>query len=400
MRRLLAGLLCILTCFSAKAQVVGTYPYTFSNGTVIDAGQVNADFAYVASQVNTNAAGAGTNSTITAILGLTTPLSAGQGGSSVYTASVSTGSANAQVVGTTSPSGFALVGRPTIIFTAGYTNTGAVQLNVNSTGLTNLYKPTIGGPAVLTGSEIVAGNLIVATYDGTQYELSSQVPLFQSLAGVTNFTAINDTVAPTIKVNLNSSRAILINASGSSIQFISPAQCVIDFSTTGTYGGLDTGTIASNTWYYTYYVSNGTSLGCFASLSATAPSISAAYFSVRVGAIRTDGSSHLLNVSQQACGVTYIAQPTITPNASPQAISTIFPPTSRQWTVNLATSTSSAGSVSDHAGHICGSNSFGASNAVAQNITCSNVGANFTANSVSGTNAFVAYGWVDSVNAF
>jgi hypothetical protein len=105
-------------------------------------------------------------------------------------------------------------------------------------------------------------------------------------------------------------------------------------------------------------------------------------------------------VSQQACGVTYIAQPTITPNASPQAISTIFPPTSRQWTVNLATSTSSAGSVSDHAGHICGSNSFGASNAVAQNITCSNVGANFTANSVSGTNAFVAYGWVDSVNAF
>src|SRR5208337_3873260 len=103
MRYILAGLLLLATCLIANAQVVGTYPYVFTNGTTLDAGQVNADFAYVASQINTNAAPSGANSTITAILGLTTPLSAGQGGTQTYTAGTSTGSANAQLVATPNP---------------------------------------------------------------------------------------------------------------------------------------------------------------------------------------------------------------------------------------------------------------------------------------------------------
>lgn len=395
MRKFLAGLLLLFSCLSARAQTVGSYPYSFSNGTIIDAGQVNANFNYVAAQVNSGAATAGSNTNITALLGLTTPLSPGQGGSSLYTAGVSTGSANSQVIATPTPAGFTLVGRPTIIFTAGYTNTGAVQLNINSTGLTNLYKPSQAGPIVLTGGEVTAGSLVAATYDGTQFELLAYPVVGNSLPGVTKFTQVNDGTYPTTIMDLNASRVALANPYGSSIQFVSPPQCQINFTTTGAYGGLDTGSVAASTWYYTYYVSNGTSIGCFASLSATAPSISASYYSVRVGAVRTDGSSHLLAVSQTADVVTYTTQPSITPNASPQVISPFFPPTAKQFTVNLSSAASASGIVSDNAGHVCGQNNAPATYAEVQNVVCSNLGANFSAISTTGTNVFVAYGWVE-----
>ena len=396
MIRFLSALLLLLLCCSANAQVVGTLPYTFTNGTIIDAGHVNSDFSYIASQVNTNAVAAGTNSTITAILGLTTPLSAGQGGSSVYTAGTSTGSANAQVIATANPAGFTLVGGPTIIFTAGYTNTSSLQINVNATGLTNVYKPSLNGPVVLTGGEVSAGSLIVATFDGTQFELVSNIPVTYSLPGVLGFTQANDGVSPNTIMDLNASRVVLANTSGSSIQFVAPSQCRINFATTGSYGGLDTGSIASSTWYYTYYVSNGTSIGCFASLSATSPSISGSYFFVRVGAVRTDGSSNLLRVSQAAEVVTYTTQPSITPNASPQVISPYFPPTAKQFIVNLNSAASASGTVNDNAGHVCGATSPSVTYAADQNIVCSNLGSNFAAISTSGVNTFVAYGWRES----
>ena len=398
MKRLLASLiLWSIACVAASAQVIGTIPYTFTSGTVISSAQVNADFAYIISQSNANAASAGINTSITQILGLTTPLSAGQGGSSVYSAGTSTGSANSQVIATPTPSGFTLTGRPTIIFTAGYSNTGALQLNVNSTGLTNVYKPTLNGPAVLTGGEVVAGNLVIATYDGTQFELVSRLPVGNALPGVVGFKQANDGSAPTTTMDLNASRVVLADPNGSSVQFISPSQCQINFSTTGTYGGLDAGSVAPSTWYYTYYVSNGTSLGCFASLSATAPAISANYFSVRVGAVKTDGSSNLTRISQTAEVVTYTTQPTITPNASPQAIAPYFPPTAKQFIVNLDTATGAAGSVSDNAGNKCGASSApAAAYDIDQNIVCANLGINFSAVSTSGVNTFVAYGWRDS----
>jgi hypothetical protein len=394
MKAVLASLLLLLTCVSASAQIVGNLPYRFTNGTVIDAGQVNSNFSYLQNQVNGNAVATGVNSTITALLGLTTPLAAGSGGSSVYTAGTSTGSANAQVIATPTPSGFTLTGKPTIIFVAGYTNTGATQLNVSSTGLTNLYKPSQNGAVALTGGEVAAGTLIVATYDGTQFELVSNYAVFSALPGVIGFTQANDSVTPNSLMDLNASRVILANTSGGAVQFLSPSQCQINFATTGSYGGLDTGSVAPSTWYYTYFVSNGTSIGCFASLSATSPSISASYFFVRVGAVRTDGSSHLMAISQTAEVVTYTSQPTITANASAQAISPYFPPTAKQFVVNINSTATSSGLVKDNAGNKCGATSVSAAaNDANQNVVCSNLGTNFIATSVNGANVFVAYGW-------
>ena len=85
----------------------------------------------------------------------------------------STGSANAQVIATTSPPGFSLTGNPTVTFNAGFSNTGAMTLNVVSTGVINVLKKTSAGLVALVTGDIIAGQQYLATYDGTQYELQT-----------------------------------------------------------------------------------------------------------------------------------------------------------------------------------------------------------------------------------
>jgi hypothetical protein len=88
----------------------------------------------------------------------------------IFVGGTSTGSANAQIVASTS---FALTAGSHIVFIAGSSNTGPTTLNVNSTGATNVSRASPNGPQALTGGEIVAGNIVEAVYDGAQYQLLS-----------------------------------------------------------------------------------------------------------------------------------------------------------------------------------------------------------------------------------
>ena len=60
--------------------IISPLPYTLANGTTDDATQVMADFNQIVNNTNANAAHNGANSDITSLSGLTTPLSAAQGG--------------------------------------------------------------------------------------------------------------------------------------------------------------------------------------------------------------------------------------------------------------------------------------------------------------------------------
>lgn len=86
-------------------------------------------------------------------------------GNPIYIGGTSTGSGNAQVLATLTPTGFTLTDGFTITFTAGFTNTGATTLNANSTGATAVKKNSGGGPIALTGGEITAGNAVSVTYN-------------------------------------------------------------------------------------------------------------------------------------------------------------------------------------------------------------------------------------------
>lgn len=84
--------------------------------------------------------------------------------SNYYNGGTTTGSANAQVLASVSPSGFSLSNNgATVVCTAGFTNSGSATINVSGTGATTIYKNSGSGPVVLTGSEIVAGATIFLT---------------------------------------------------------------------------------------------------------------------------------------------------------------------------------------------------------------------------------------------
>lgn len=152
--------------------IVGSLPTTLVNGTTADAAQVMLLFDYLVAQVNANAAKNGVNSDITSLTALTTRIPTSGGGTSLfYSTTVSTGSANSQVVATTVPAGFALTTGYRVLFMAGYSNTGATQFNIGATGLKDVLKQTPSGLEPLVGGEIVAGNVVQAMYDGTQFIL-------------------------------------------------------------------------------------------------------------------------------------------------------------------------------------------------------------------------------------
>jgi len=57
-------------------------------------------------------------------------------------------------------------------FFAGFTNTGAVSLNVNGLG----DKPLRRGATSLTAGAIVAGQVVMAFYDGAQFQVVAMAP--------------------------------------------------------------------------------------------------------------------------------------------------------------------------------------------------------------------------------
>jgi hypothetical protein len=74
----------------------------------------------------------------------------------------------------------------------------------------------------------------------------------------------------------------------------------IDCTTTGA-NGLDTGSLAASTWYYVFAIGkrDGSAQAALASTSASTPTLPSGYaYKRRIGAFRTDGSSHILAFAQ------------------------------------------------------------------------------------------------------
>ncbi len=175
MKRYFLGLVFSLWTSVACAGVTCSLPYDLLDDNTAYASQVMANYNAIITCL-TNAAAAGANDDITALLALTTPIPASAGGSVVYVGGTSGGSANAQTITPLTPTGLALTKGNFAVFVAGFTNTAAMQLNVNGTGLTNFYQQTPSGPIAMTGGEVILNQLVIAVYDGTQWQLVNNGP--------------------------------------------------------------------------------------------------------------------------------------------------------------------------------------------------------------------------------
>lgn len=505
----------LLSATIAYAQIInGAYPNTFVNGTVIDATQVNANFNYAQSQANANAAKNGTNSDITALTALSTPLTPAQGGTNIYYAGTATGTANAIVVASPTPINFTLAVGKTVRFIASATNTGAATLAAGGTAATNIFKQTPGGAVALTGGEIVSGALIECYYDGTQYQLLSNVtenggfgplasvataatidlgtfpshnvyvtgggtitsfgasasttfPYYRlevaaattissgasllvpsdgqlvlntgdvidlfwngSIWQVTNVASrqrkfaptganaliiTNNGVTPNTKMDITATEVVMDNGSGGNYYTESYGTCTINFSVNGA-GGLDTGTIGVNSWYYLYAISTGSTNSCLASLSSSAPTMPAGYgFKVRLGAVLTV-TSVLTRIMQRGNTAHYIIGTTpaspytiagpgtagncTTPTWVSAAWNNVLAPTATRLHVTVITSTNAIVAVAPNgaypsSGYLC-SVYTGATSSWCELIPES-TSLSWCSNGAGG--ALLAFGWTDAVNA-
>src|SRR5713226_2655660 len=118
-KRFIAGLFLSLWASVASANVPCTLPFNLQNNTTADATQVMANYNALVTCLG-NAAAAGANNDINALAALTVPITPAQGGTPVFVGGTSTGSANAQIVASTTPATFALTVGYQVTFIAGF----------------------------------------------------------------------------------------------------------------------------------------------------------------------------------------------------------------------------------------------------------------------------------------
>lgn len=145
---------------------------------------------------------------------------------------------------------------------------------------------------------------------------------------------------------------------GTYFQALKAVNKTLDISTTGA-NGLDTGTVANDTWYNVFAIakSDGTIAGLF-SASATAPTMPSGYtFKARLGAVRTDGSAHLYRTLQYGPRTQYVigTNPTVSramitgasgdisiPTWTAQSVGAFVPPTASRIQMTLAVDSQAA----------------------------------------------------------
>lgn len=98
-------------------------------------------------------------------------------------------------------------------------------------------------------------------------------------------------------VDVDADLLIVWNTS-SVAKILESVNLTIDITASGA-NGLDTGSEASNTWYYIWVIYNGTTAAGLISTSSTAPTMPSGYtYKALVGAVRNDGSSDFIDFKQ------------------------------------------------------------------------------------------------------
>lgn len=114
----------------------------------------------------------------------------------------------------------------------------------------------------------------------------------------------NNSGASTTQIDVDVDYVLLRTTTGKSLAH-SAVDLTINAATTGA-NALDAGSLAASTWYNVWIISNGLTVAGLLSLSATAPTMPAGYvYKVRVGAVRTGGSSTFLRTIQRGAKTRY-----------------------------------------------------------------------------------------------
>ncbi|UDL87981.1 hypothetical protein LGH82_22855 [Mesorhizobium sp. PAMC28654] len=161
-----------------------------------------------------------------------------------FVGGTSTGSANAQVLATTTPNTFTLTAGNEIDYNPGFTPTAATTLTVGAFAAKNILKRSPAGLVALAGGEFAINQRTTVTYDGTQFILGGLsgnilTPLTIALTGVISPAALpsgnTDNYAPAGLATASTLR-LTPNAAGSVLRGLvaQPAGTLLIITNIGT----------------------------------------------------------------------------------------------------------------------------------------------------------------------
>ncbi len=164
--------------------------------------------------------------------------------------------------------------------------------------------PWTGATTLFTGSSIPTPPLASNSQQIANTEFVQKVAPISSFAyqnlqiTTTGLSAIATVTADALIVRDASSAKLLPSVS------VTPSLAVSGVN------GLDTGTSATNTWYYVFVIWDGTTTAGLLSLSDSAPTLPAGYTHFRrVGAIRSDGTANKFPLRIKQLGNIAVYQP-------------------------------------------------------------------------------------------
>ena len=244
---------------------------------------------------------------------------------SVFWASLAGGTPNVITIVDT---GFNATDGTVINFLALSTNTGATTINPSGYGAITVEKLTTGGPVSLTGGEIVQNNVISVIYSATLNAFLLTNPPIQSasgnanpLCGMSGLKIINNSGTPNTEISLSASDLVTTNTGGTIYNRTNPS-VTINASVTGA-NGLDTGNLADSTWYYVWWIDNGSAAAGLLSLSSTSPLLPSGYTTeCRAGGMITDASGNFLRTLQLGTHAQYRVSSGVTNNTTLPVIAT------------------------------------------------------------------------------
>lgn len=268
-------------------------------------GSTNASAALTA----LGAASSGANSSITSLSGLTTALPITEGGTGATSASSALASLGAIPAPSSPVQGNVMY----------YNGTSWTTL---APGTSGYYLQTQGASAnpVWAASSTLPGSPVQG--DIVYYNGSAWANLIPGLTGQvlqTKGSGANPTwaVAPNINFNslagykeqVTSNTAVSMSTTNNPFTGSGTLSLTLNTGTSGA-NGLDTGTLAASTFYYTYIIYGTNGVACLMSLSQTAPTLPTGYsYFVRTGSILLDSSKYLMRTLQLKDDVRYVVTP-------------------------------------------------------------------------------------------
>lgn len=197
-----------------------------------------------------------------------------------------------------------------VSFTAANSASGPVTIQLGALAFINLYMPS--GLQANSG-DIISGHFYIAAYIGTLNTGSGGFQIFNAStpsvvqpiqSGFKNLKITNGGT-PTTQVAVTADQVMLQTAAGGAAA-VRSVNVTISTGTSGA-NGLDSGSVASSTFYAVYVIFNGSTIAGLISLSATSPTLPAGYtYFARVGWVVTDGSTNLQGTLQYGRRVQYL----------------------------------------------------------------------------------------------